>query len=337
MSQWQAANLPNILPKQYCSCLAVEMNDFLKLLENADRDTYRYRTSFNSLDAYLVNNSISQKELTDGVVSKWLKTLTCKPLSKRNYVGHIRRFARYLNALEIPAYEPELFRIQSNFVAYTFSDEEFAAIIHAADSLATIKRKGNNSSYVFPMLLRILYGCGVRLGEALALRWCDINFDSKVITIRKAKNHKQRIVPISNSLAETLKLYNGRMFKDNPNSNILFESSRMKGYPYLPVTFRLWFSQILEQAGISNIRSKPSERIISPHTLRHYFTFKSFLKSEAEGRSLEESGPRLAAYLGHESLLGTEKYITTNYVLYKGSHSRMEESVGNLFPEVSFE
>jgi len=52
---------------------------------------------------------------------------------------------------------------------------------------------------------------------------------------------------------------------------------------------------------------------------------------------MEESGPRLAAYLGHESLAGTEKYITTNYVLYKNSHARMEESVGNLFPEVNFE
>jgi hypothetical protein len=41
--------------------------------------------------------------------------------------------------------------------------------------------------------------------------------------------------------------------------------------------------------------------------------------------------------LGHESLAGTEKYITTNYVLYKDSHARMEESVGNLFPEVNFE
>ena len=325
------------MPKQYCSCLAVEMNDFLKLLENANKDTYEYRTTFNSLDAYLISNSISLKALTEDVVSEWLKTLACKPKTKRTYSGHIRRFARYLNALEILAYEPELSRTQSNFVAHTFSDEEFAAIINAADNFTTIKNKGNESSYVFPLLLRVLYGCGLRLGEALALRWCDINFDTKVVTIRKAKNHKQRIVPISNSLAEVLKLYNSRILEDNSNPKILFESSRNKGFPYLPVTVRAWFSQILEQAGIPNVRSEPYQRIICPHTLRHYFTFKSFLKSEAEGRTLEESGPRLAAYLGHESLIGTEKYITTNYVLYKDSHSRMEESVGNLFPEVNFE
>lgn len=325
------------MSKQYSSCLAVEMNDYLNLLANADKNTLHYKTTFNSLDAYLANNNISQKALTEAVVTEWLKSLTCKLKTKRSYSGHLRRFARYLNALEIPAYEPELIQIQSNFVAYTFSDEEFAAIIDAADNFAAIKSKENETSYVFPMLLRILYGCGLRLGEAMALCWCDINFETEIITIRKAKNHKQRIVPISNSLAGVLRLYKRRAIEDNPDVNLLFESNRKKGCPYLRNTFRHWFLQILEQACISNVRSIPSERIISPHTLRHYFTFKSFLKSEAEERSLEESGPCLAAYLGHESLSGTEKYISTNYVLYKNTHDRMEESIGGLFPEVDFE
>jgi integrase len=313
------------------------MYDYLKLLENAGQNATRYRTTFNSLDTYLVNNKVSKKALSEVVVSGWLKTLTCGPRSKWNYTCSIRKFARYLTALEIPAHEPELHRAKSNYVAYTFSDEEFTSIIDAADNFAAIKSTENETSYVFPVLLRILYGCGLRLGEALALRWSDIGFDVGVIVIRKAKNHKQRIVPISDSLTAVLKLYNIRMFKDNPDASLLFESHRKKGIPYLNNTFRVWFIQILEEAGISNIRNAPSERVISPHTLRHYFTFKSFLKSEAEGRSLEESGPRLAAYLGHESLSGTEKYISTNYVLYKSSHSRMEMSIGNLFPEVNFE
>ena len=321
----------------YYSCLASEMYDYLKLLENAEKDTCRYRTMFNSLDAYLVDNNLSQRALTEATVSGWLKTLSCGPKSKRNYSGNLRRFSRYLNALEIPAYEPELFRTQSSYVAYTFSDEEFAAIIAAADNFVAIKRNGNQTSYVFPMLLRILYSCGLRIGEALSLHWHDINFDTEVIVIRKAKNHKQRIVPISSSLTDVLRAYNRRMVKDNPDASLLFESARIKGHPYLHNTFRLWFVQIVEKAGISNVRSMPSERIISPHTLRHYFTFKSFIKSEEENRPLEESGPRLAAYLGHESLMGTEKYITTNYVLYKNSHVRMEKSIGNIFPEVSFE
>jgi integrase len=211
------------MPKQYISCLAGEMNDYLTLLENAEKTTSKYKTTFNSLDAYLIDNNVSQKALTEAVVSEWLKALSCSQKSKKNYSGNIRRFARYLNALEIPAYEPELYRTQSNYVGYTFSDEEFSTIIDAADNFAAIKSTGNKSSYVFPMLLRILYGCGLRLGEALALRWGDVNLNTAIITIRKAKNHKQRIVPISSSLAELLMLYNRRVVADNPAASLLFE------------------------------------------------------------------------------------------------------------------
>lgn len=325
------------MSKPYRSCLAGEMNDFLNLLEIADKSTRDYKTTFNSLDAYLATNNISQKALTEEVISGWLKTLMCKPTTKRGYSGHLRRFARYLKALEIPAYEPELMRVQSNFVAYTFSDEEFAAIIDAADNFTVIKSRENETSFVFPVLLRMLYGCGLRLGEALSLCWCDINFEMEIITIRKAKNHKQRIVPMSSSLTEVLRLYKRRMTEDSAGISLLFESNRKKGKPYLRNTFRNWFIQIIENAGIPNVRHIRYERVISPHTLRHYFTFKSFLKSEADKRTLEESGPYLAAYLGHESLSGTEKYISTNYVLYKDSHGRTEESIGGLFPEVNFE
>ena len=325
------------MSKQYRSCLAEEMSAYLRLVENAGQSSTQYRTTFNSLDAYLVSSGEEGKALSELVVSAWMKTLTCGQKSKWNYSCCIRKFSRYLAALEIPAYEPELFRTKSNYVAYTFSDEEFAAIVEAADNFAAMRSAENETSYVFPMLLRILYGCGLRLGEALSLRFSDIEFDAGVIVIRKAKNKKQRIVPVSGSLASVLRLYCIRVFEENPYASLLFESHRKKGCRYLNNTFRMWFMHILEAAGIPNVRSVPSERVISPHTLRHYFTFKSFLKSEAEGRTLDESGPRLAAYLGHESLYGTEKYITTNYVLYKDSHARVEEGIGFLFPEVDFE
>jgi integrase len=102
-------------------------------------------------------------------------------------------------------------------------------------------------------------------------------------------------------------------------------------------TFCIWFSGVLDAAGIPNTRSTKYERIISPHCLRHYFTFKSFLKSEAEGRPLEQTAPYLSTYLGHNNLYGTEKYLSTDYTLYEGSHERMNKSIGGLFPEVQFE
>lgn len=321
----------------YSSILADEMFEYLKLLESAGKTLPSYKVTFKSLDAYLLKNAVGEKILSEEIVTGWLRSLKCKPTTKNGRIGHMRQFVRYLSALEIPAYEPEPLKAHSDFIAYTFTDDEFAAIIAAADNFAAVKSRSNSTSYVFPVLLRILYGCGLRLGEALKLRWGDIDFKRDVIIISKAKNLKQRLVPMSGSLARVLKSYQRRQLADNPNAELLFESNQKHGEPYLDWTFRNWFLTILEHAAIANHRKAPFDRAISPHTLRHYFTYKSFLQSESNGRSLEETAPFLATYLGHDSFQGTEKYLTTNYTVYETSQKRMNESIGGLFPEVTFE
>jgi len=322
----------------YKSILSDEIYDYLRLLESAGRSLPSYRVTFKSLDAYLVKIEAKEKILSEYHISDWLRSLNkCKPVTKNGRITHLRHFARYLSALEIPAYEPEPMKAHSDFVAYTFTDEEFTAIIAAADNFAAVKSRTNSTSYVFPVLLRILYGCGLRIGEALKLRWADINFKDEIIFIREAKNYKQRLVPMHSSIAHILKLYSKRQFTDNPNADLLFESNQKHDRPYLDWTFRAWFLKILEYAAVTNHRKAPFDRAISPHTLRHYFTYKSFLQSEANGRNLEETAPFLATYLGHDSFQGTEKYLTTDYTLYKNSHKRMNESIGGLFPEVVFE
>jgi integrase len=280
---------------------------------------------------------MKEKILNEEVVSDWLRSLKCKPISKNNYIGHMRHFARYLSALEIPAYEPDFLKARSDFIAYTFTDEEFDAIITAADNFAALKSRANSSSYIFPVLLRILYGCGLRLGEALNIRWSDISFDNETIFIRKAKNFKQRIVPMHTSLASILKLFHNRQTSDKSNADLLFESNQKHGEPYLDWTFRVWFLAILKYAGVAVHRKEPFDRSVSPHTLRHYFTYKSFLQAEVNGRSLDETAPFLATYLGHDSFQGTEKYLTSDYTVYGSSQKRMNESIGGLFPEVAFE
>jgi integrase len=322
---------------EFGSLLADEIRSYLKILETADKSLASYLIVFKSLDKYMLKVGTREKALTEELVSEWLHSLKCKPVTKNSYIGNLRHFARYLSALEIPAYEPEFLKAHSDFAPYTFTDEEFAAIIEAADNFSAAKRRTNSTAYVFPILLRILYGCGLRISEALNICWSDIDFTKETIFIRKAKNLKQRIVPMHSSLADLLKLFRARQELDKPNSDLLFESNRKSGEPYLDWTFRYWFLKILECAGIAVYRKKPFDHSISPHTIRHYFTYKSFLQSESDGRSLEETAPFLATYLGHDSFQGTEKYLSTNYTVYESSQKRMNESIGGLFPEVTFE
>lgn len=318
------------------SILAPEMYEYLDLLTDAKKDTESYISTFKSIDEYLVSSKITERALSDELLQSWLKTITSSSRNKNGYIARIRKFSRYLSALNIPACEPEFCRASSTYLPYTFTDEEFATIIDAIDNFKANAIK-SETSYKFAVMFRVLYACGLRVGEALALQWKDINVDEGIITIRKAKNNRQRRVPVKASLTDILKLYRERRFPDSDGSEFLFGNADKDGKPYLQSTFRGWFIGILRQAKISNERTVHFERCISPHVLRHYFTFKSFLNAESEGRTLEEVAPYLSAYLGHESFSGTEKYLSTDYTVYTDSHERVARAIESLFPEVSFE
>lgn len=318
------------------SILSAEMYEYLEILNGAEKDTESYVSAFKSLDEYLLSIGLLEKSLPENVVQDWLKTLTISGTTRNYIIARIRCFSRYLIAIGIPSTEPDYARAHSTFVTYTFTDKEFAAIIDVADN-ATANAVKSETEHVFPVLLRILYGCGLRVGEALALRWEDIDLVSGIITLLETKNNKQRFVPMSSSLTILLKMYHERRFEGCSNTTLLFESAVNPGKPYLKNTFRDWFLRVMRQANISNERKKHFERCISTHTLRHYFTFKSFQKSEMEGRPFEESAPCLTAYLGHETFFSTEKYLTTDYTMYTDSQQKVAAAIEHLFPEVSFE
>lgn len=55
------------------------------------------------------------------------------------------------------------------------------------------------------LVASLLYGCGMRLSEALRLRVKDVDFGQGIIVIRDAKGDKDRIVPLPKRLIEPLK------------------------------------------------------------------------------------------------------------------------------------
>ena len=152
------------------SNFASEFKSFLDMARAAGQQTWGYEVTFKSLDIFLSEKPGREKTLTEEVISNWLDSMPSKPQSKNRQITHVRVFSRYLKALEIPAFELEYMREHSDFIPYTFTDEEFHAVINAADGFLGNRRESTRSSRVFPMLLRVLYGCGLRLGEALALR-----------------------------------------------------------------------------------------------------------------------------------------------------------------------
>ncbi len=59
--------------------------------------------------------------------------------------------------------------------------------------------------YPYNLVVKLLYGCGLRLLECLRLRVQDINFDSGILTVHDGKGKKDRTVPLPETIVPELK------------------------------------------------------------------------------------------------------------------------------------
>ena len=318
------------------SSLAKEIQQFLHMLELANRDTESYLYTLHSLDAFMMKHKVVDKNLSEETLTAWLAERNISDKTRNYEISRVNVFGTFLHSLGIEIYKMDYCKEADTYKPYTFSDDEIKKIFVAADN-GSASYVQTESWYIFPLVLRILFGTGMRITEVFNLKWEDVDFENGIIFIETAKNNKQRRIPIAYSLTEIMRAYKYRRLKDYPKDKFMFTNHERTESPYRYAVFNYWFCKVLRYAEIENIRTKPFERVISTHVIRHNFTFRSFQKSLKEDRSLEESMPYLSGYLGHNSLHGTEKYLTTDYTLYTRSHEIVNSSVADVFPEVRFE
>ena len=113
----------------------------------------------------------------------------------------MKQFAVYLISLGYQAYVPPSNKRgrTTRYTPYIFTDAELSNFFKTVDNLEPMI----NSPYmhlVLPVLFRFLYGCGLRISEALNLKMADVDLTEGVLTIRHSKNEQERLIPLSPSL-----------------------------------------------------------------------------------------------------------------------------------------
>jgi site-specific recombinase XerD len=156
-----------------------------------------------------------------------------------------------------------------------FSREEVHRIF---DSVTNMKHR---------VMLMMVYSSGLRIGELLALRPCDIDAERMQVHVVQGKGNKDRYTILSKAIVEPLRLYY-RLYRPK---QWLFETG--KGVRCSVRTMQEIFHRTLRKAGIT----KPAHL----HTLRH--SFATHLMEQ--GVSL----PIIQQLLGHKSLRTTSIYL----------------------------
>ena len=179
------------------------------------------------------------KEIED-IVIKRLRLQHRSYKTEQSYMGWIRRYLRYLlevkpggeSADKMGAYLTHLAQVER--VAASTQNQAFNAILYMYRTLGvelgnvkslrakpgTYERHAPSMSEVSAMfehlkdahghpirlLVKLLYGCGMRVSEPLKLRIKDVRMDRKELIIRQAKGAKDRVVKLPPSLVQPIQL-----------------------------------------------------------------------------------------------------------------------------------
>jgi site-specific recombinase XerD len=141
-------------------------------------------------------------------------------------------------------------------------------------------------------LVELLYGAGLRVGEAVGLGKTDVDLEQRLVRAT-GKGSKERIVPLGRPAADALRRYlaRGRPHLDRRHRPELFLNAQGGGLTRAGAFFVL--RRLAEKAGLEPGR-------VHPHLLRHSFA-THLLEGGADLRSVQEM-------LGHADLATTELY-----------------------------
>lgn len=161
-------------------------------------------------------------------------------------------------------------------------------------------------------LLAVLYGCGLRIGEALALkRGAAPLADVLVIT---GKGSKQRVVPVLEVVAGAVAAYIGACPYDPGPTGPLFLGAR--GGPLAAGVAQRQIRRLRELLGLAET--------VTPHAFRHSYA-THLLAGGGDLRSIQE-------LLGHASLSTTQRYTAVDLTrlaeVHRAAHPRAQRRSG---------
>lgn len=304
------------------------------LSESARKHELCYLRRF---DSYVAKSISCSGKITEDFINGWISSLSGKSSTIGLEVITIRQFLQFLVQSGENVFLPIVPKVREDYMPYIFSDYELECIFKSADNVILKDKKADPYLAIeFPVIVRLLYSCGLRIGETVRLLISDIDLDKGILRLVNTKGNKQRLVPMSYSMTDILSKYCLAMGLSTSNGTWLFPSSRDIG-PISHRSVKHKFEKVLKENNIHLDNRKKYERGPCLHCFRHVFAFKSFAQLEQQGRPLDDAIPYLSIYLGHEGLDETSKYLKFSNELFPESIVAFGSFMDGLLPEVDRE
>ncbi|MBW1677695.1 MAG: tyrosine-type recombinase/integrase [Deltaproteobacteria bacterium] len=219
------------------------------------------------------------------------------------------------------------------YTPYIFSDRELGSLLGTVDQLCATGIS-THSDLIFPLVFRILIGCGSRITETLQIEKKDVDVERGTLSLRITKNRKERIIPMAESLVNKCRRYvcNSQSIRSFNSSRWFFPNKER--VPYHSATAYGLYRKALRLSGISHGGRGKGPRL---HDLRHTFAVRVLNKWVRDGKNLTTALPYLAIYMGHEGLKACQHYLRLTAVMFPELIRIVEKEYGWIIPEAYHE
>ena len=249
--------------------------------------------------------------------------------AKRASLAGLYRYAisrGFAAASPLPEHPPKLSRPQT---PYVYSSAELQRLL---DATAVLNHPASRlQSMTYRMLLLLLYGSGLRVGEAIALRLSDIDLAQCRITVCNTKFYKTRLVPVGPRLSQQMAAYLDR------RRLLAIPEGEMSAFLCSRTGHSLHYTQVIKT--FQRIRSAAG--IVTPtgeckpprlHDLRHSAAVHRVLAWYKAGKDVQRLLPSLATYLGHADIRSTQQYLQMTPELLQEASRRFARYAGQEMP-----
>lgn len=297
---------------------------------------FKYETEADELfrfSRFSTTLQISEPVLTKEIVHAWCaKRPNEEDKNRHRRVYNMRQFGLYLNSIGYKAYiaRPDANTRHYTFIPYIFTHSEIERILANSDQLCP--HRHSTIPFIIPVILRILYSCGLRISEAVNLHNKNVNLHEGVLEIKNSKFGKDRLVPMSETMTQICRQYYQVSHKHSCTEDYFFMKADRQPVSRDNVYKR--FREVLWESGISHGGKGAGPRL---HDLRHTYAVHALKRAVDREIDVYCALPILSTYMGHASVEATSQYVRLTADAFPEIRAALEQTCGHVIPEVVWE
>ena len=263
-----------------------------------------YKTDLDQFSKYLLfQYEITSPETAQpAMLRSWIVSLMeegLNPTSINRKIASLRSFYNFLRKRKQIAQDPtkQLSALKTKKKLPAFVEEKSMEML-----FDVVEFSDDFEGFRDKIILELLYGTGIRLSELVGLETSDLDLSGKTIRVF-GKRSKERMIPISGSLATLLANYLSQRAPEENTKCLILTDKGKAAYPvFIQRTVKKYLS------AVTTLSQK------SPHVLRHTYA-THLLNRGADLNAIKE-------LLGHANLAATQIYTHNSIEKLKKTHQQ---------------